>query len=90
MVMLLGDKQDQIALAQKLSVYLLKRLSKTQKVYLALKSIGSPAHYMDIVEAYHSLFPEDQDTEHNVYAKLTYNSCGVVWIGVKGTHALEE
>lgn len=36
------------------------------------------------------MFPEDQDTEHNIHAKLTYNSYGVVWIGSKGTYALEE
>jgi len=88
--MLLVDKQDQIALAQRLSVYLLRRLYKAQKVYLALKSIGRPAHFTEIAESYHSLFPEDQDTEHNIHAKLIYNSYGVVWIGIKGTYALEE
>jgi len=88
--MLLVDKQDQIALAQRLSVYLLRSLYKAQKIYLALKSIGRPAHFTEVAKIYHSLFPEDEDTEHNIHAKLTYNSYGVVWIGIKGTYALEE
>jgi len=88
--MLLVNKQDQIALAQRLSVYLLRRLYKAQKVYLALKSIGRPAHFTEVTKIYHSLFPEDQDTEHSIHARLIYNSYGIVWIGSKGTYALEE
>jgi len=77
-------------LAERLAIHVRKKLTKTQKVYLALKSIGRRAHFTEIAESYHSLFPEDQDTEHNIHAKLTYNSYGVVWIGIKGTYALEE
>lgn len=88
--MLLVNKQDQITLARRLSVYLLRRLYKSQKVYLTLKSISRPAHFTEIAKSYHSLFPEDQDTEHNIHARLIYNPYGVVWIGIKGTYALEE
>jgi len=88
--MLLVNKQNQITLARRLSVYLLRKLYKSQKVYLTLKSIGRPAHFTEIAERYHSLFPEDQDTEHNIHARLIYNPYGVVWIGIKGTYALEE
>ena len=65
-------------------------LSKSRKVYLALKQIGRPAHFERISETYNSLFPMDCLSDHSVHAKLTREEHGVVWIGIKGTYALKE
>lgn len=67
-----------------------ERPTKTQRVYLALRSIGKPAHYAEVWEEYNRLFPDEPSTEHNIHATLLREEHGVVWIGVKGTFALEE
>jgi hypothetical protein len=68
----------------------LQSLNKAQKVYLALREIGKPAHYSAITEVYNRLFPDDPSTERNTHAILCRKQNGVVWIGVRGTFALEE
>jgi len=63
-----------------------------QKLYLTLKYIGRPAHYLEIAEEFGRLFPEDGDNIEALHASLI-NSCrrlGVVWVGAKGTFALKE
>ncbi|MCJ7510981.1 MAG: hypothetical protein MUP14_08880 [Dehalococcoidia bacterium] len=67
-----------------------QRATKGQRVYLALREIGKPAHYTAVTEVYNRLFPDDLSSEHTVHAALSYQKHGVVWIGVKGTYALEE
>lgn len=69
---------------------ILKRLTKTQKVYLALKQIGSQAHFSEVTDMYMQMFPGEYTTEHSIHATLLREKYGVVWIGSKGTFALEE
>ena len=67
-------------------------LKKKDRVLLALKSIGKPAHYSDVFEEFCRMFPEIPITEHSVHAILDRlaDSDSVVWIGIKGTYALKE
>jgi len=66
------------------------RLTMSQRVYLALQAIGRPAHYSRIAEAHNSLFRERARAEHNIHACLCREQLGVVWVGARGTYALEE
>lgn len=67
-----------------------RHLTRAQRVYLALREIGEPAHYSAVAEVHNSLFPEAAISEHNVHAVLSFQQHGVVWIGVRGTFALKE
>lgn len=77
-------------LARRIALYHQSRLSNIQKVYLALKSIGKPAHFTAIANKYNSFWPETVMSEHNVHAVLTSHEYGIVWIGLKGIYALKE
>jgi len=77
-------------LAESIIRFRLKRLNKEQKVYLALRTIGKPAHSAKITEVYNSLFPEHPSTEYNLHAVLSLEKYGVVWIGIRSTFALKE
>jgi len=81
---------DLRVLAENIARFRLKRLRKTQKVYLALHAIGRPAHYSEITEVYNSLFPDRPATERSIHSVLSCEEHGVVWIGVRGTFALKE
>lgn len=67
-----------------------KRLTKSQRVYIVLRSIGKPAHYSKVTEEYNRLFPQDPVSEHNIHAILSRQEHGVVWIGIRGAFALRE
>ncbi|MFH1933798.1 MAG: sigma factor-like helix-turn-helix DNA-binding protein [Pseudomonadota bacterium] len=67
-----------------------KKINKEQRVYLALKKIGRPAHYSEITEMHNSVWPDYASSEHNVHAVLGRKHLGVVWIGIDGTFALKE
>lgn len=69
---------------------LTKPLTKGQKAYLALRTIGKPAHCSEITEVYNSLFPDEPSTEQNLHAVLSHEQYGVVWIGIRSTFALKE
>jgi len=81
---------DLIAVGEAIGRARRKRLNKAQKVYLALREIGSPAHYSTVAEEYNRLFPHDPSTERSIHAVLGREEYGVVWIGVRGTFALDE
>jgi len=83
-------KRDMELLAEKFRSFQLKCLTKRQKVYLALRTIGKPAHSSKITEVYNSLFSDQPSTEHNIHAVLSHEKCGVVWIGIRSTFALKE
>ncbi|MBU4348976.1 hypothetical protein KJ599_01495 [bacterium] len=83
-------KSDLKSLAESIIRFRLKRLNKRQKAYLALRTIGKPAHSAKITEVYNSLFPDQPSTEHNIHAVLSYEKYGVVWIGIHSTFALKE
>ncbi|MDI6872616.1 MAG: sigma factor-like helix-turn-helix DNA-binding protein [Bacillota bacterium] len=65
-------------------------LTKAQRVYLALRHIGKPAHYSTVAEAYNSLFPHEPSNEKSIHAVLGREQNGIVWIGLRGTYALAE
>lgn len=72
------------------------RLSKQEKVYLALKYIGKPAHFSEVTKNYNSLFSDDLMPERNLHSILSrcaapgFEQYGIVWTGAKGTYALKE
>jgi hypothetical protein len=57
---------------------------------LALQAIGKPAHYSRIAEVHNSIFPEKGSTEQSIHTCLSREQLGVVWVGARGTFALEE
>ena len=67
-----------------------KKLNKSQKVYLALRQIGEPAHFTLIATKYNELFTDDRSSDHSIHAVLGRENLGIVWIGSKGTFALSE
>ena len=87
---------DLVRIAEDIATERLTRLNKTEKVYLALRHLGKPAHFSEVAETYNSLFPDDQMPERNVHAVLSRcaqpnnEQHGIVWIGVRGTYALKE
>ena len=83
-------KEDLEEMTNMLIPIILKRLTKSQKVYLALQQIGKPAHFSEVADMYMHMFPEECPTEHSIHAVLLYGKYGVVWIGSKGGFALEE
>jgi len=84
------SKNDTIFLAEILFNTFQARTTKAIKVYMALRSIGKPAHFSVITDVYNDLFPDDLSSEHAIHAVLTRGEQGVVWLGTRGTYALEE
>ncbi|QUL99575.1 MAG: hypothetical protein IMF26_04485 [Candidatus Fermentithermobacillus carboniphilus] len=83
-------EEDIKILAQHIFSKRVRRLSKAEKVALALRHIGCPSHYSKVTEVYNALWPDDPSTERNIHAVLNREQYGVVWIGVRGTFALRE
>jgi hypothetical protein len=87
---------DLLNIAESVAIGRLKQLNKAQKVYIALRHVGRPAHYSKITEVYNSMFPDDLSTQHSIHAILSrcaspeYEQYGVVWTGIRGTYALKE
>jgi hypothetical protein len=84
------NKKDLQELSRSIADYCKTELTKEQKVYVALKKIGKPAHSLRITEMFNSMFPDSPSTEHNVHAVLSQENNGIVWIGIRSTFALEE
>jgi len=83
-------QEDVVEITEMLVPIVLKSLTKTQKVYLALKQIGRQSHYSEVADMYTNMFPEEYSTENSIHAALLNEKHGVVWIGAKGKFALEE
>jgi hypothetical protein len=81
---------DLKTLAESIAQFRRKRLTKGQKAYLALRTIGRPAHCSEITEVYNSIFPDEPSTEQNLHAVLSRGGYGVVWIGIRSAFALKE
>lgn len=79
---------------EKLSLITQKQTVETttslDRVYLALKNIGKPAHYSEVASKYNEMFPDYFLSDHNVHATLGRKTKEIVWIGAKGTFALSE
>lgn len=72
-----------------------KKLTRIQKVILAMKRLGRPAHYSEITEVYKFLFPQDDISARSIHSCLWRGSAGgqqseIVWAGGKGLFALRE
>ena len=67
-----------------------KRLAKTEKVRLALLSIGMPAHFREVTTVYNSMWVDDYSSERTIHGTLDRATNGIVWVGAKGTYALQE
>lgn len=70
--------------------------SKIYKTYLALKSLGIPAHFSEVYEEYCRLNPGDiisLQLVHNTLsacAQPDEERFGIVWVGAKGMYALSD
>ena len=65
-----------------------QHLNRSEKAYLALQSLGRPAHISEITREYDEMFPGEMTNERNVQGPL--ERCGeVVWVGTS-TFALKE
>jgi len=82
--------RDLSILSKKIAIYNQLHLAKCQKVYLALRSIGRPAHFSEITAGHNAMWPESASKERNIHAVLGRQRLGIVWIGIKGTYALKE
>lgn len=75
---------------------ILIKAQNSERIYLALREIGQPAHFVDITDMHNELFPEKEMPYRNVHGVLSACSVaqdekhGIVWVGMKGTYALEE
>jgi hypothetical protein len=67
-----------------------EKLTIGQKVFLALKQIGKPAHFSEVKSVLLDIFPEEHSSDHSIHAILCRETNGIVWVGAKGTYALEE
>jgi len=67
-----------------------KKLTKLDKVYFALKSIGRPAHFSRVANIYNALYEDEYSSEHTVQSTLLRDTERVVHIGIRGTYALKE
>lgn len=65
-------------------------VTKTDRVYEALRQIGVPSHYSQIADTYNDMFPDDYSTENVIHATLSRKQDRIVWIGMRGTFALKE
>jgi len=65
-------------------------LTKSRRVYRALRAIGRPAHYSDVAEQYAAMFPNTPCAEHSIHAILGREAYGIVWIGLKSWHIVHS
>ena len=84
------NARDVATLAHATGAYRRRHLRRVQRVYLALRAIGRPAHYSRITEVHNTMFPERASSERNIHACLSQGELGVVWVGARGTFALRE
>jgi len=72
---------------------ILRKALNSERIYIALKRIGKPAHYTDITAMHNELFPEKEMSYKGVHVICSDSrgkELGVVWVGMKGIYALEE
>jgi len=84
------NDSDVQEIAKRVARFRNKRLTVTQRAYIALRTIGRPAHYSEITDVYNSLWPNSDASEHHVHSALSRQEYSVVWIGIHGTYALKE
>jgi hypothetical protein len=67
-----------------------RSLTLGEKAYLALKSIGRPAHAGEIAEKLNAMFPDHPLSRRHTHAVLGHEEHGIVWVGARSTFALSE
>ncbi|MFA5628784.1 MAG: sigma factor-like helix-turn-helix DNA-binding protein [Dehalococcoidales bacterium] len=82
-----GDRQTII---KESVTNIIKKLNLWQKIFLTLKQLGEPSHFSKISNKLLDLFPDACYSEKNIHATLGREGKGIVWVGIKGTYALEE
>ncbi len=88
--------EDLKSLENVIKQQILKKTQISERVYLALREIGQPAHFVDITGMHNELFPEKEKSYKSIHTVLSACSVsqdrkhGIVWVGMKGTYALEE
>lgn len=82
--------RDVVAIAESVADWRFNRLTKVQRVYLALHQLGRPAHYSEITDTYNTIFPDNISSKRNIHAILCRHELGIVWVGKRGTFALSE
>jgi hypothetical protein len=83
-------REDIQAISERIIRQNRKRLSRVQRVYFALASIGKPAHFSNIASIHNLMWPDRVANENAIHAALSEQKLGVVWIGRKGIYALKE
>lgn len=66
-----------------------RKLSLTDRIYLAMRIIGEPAHFSHIARVHNELFPKLWRTDHNIHGAMGRDE-RIVWVGMKGIYALRE
>lgn len=72
---------------------ILRKALNGERIYIALKRIGKPAHYTDITAMHNELFPEKEMSYKGVHVICSDSrgeELGIVWVGMKGIYALKE
>lgn len=89
-------RQDIEQIAAVFQNHKIGKLTKQEKVYLALNHIRRSAHYSEITTVYNELFPDDSMIERNILATLArcaepdVERFGIVWLGIHGRYGLKE
>jgi|GEM_PF-3882880 len=83
-------KSDIETIAARLAEVNQRRAGNAGRAYVALRTIGRPAHYSEVTEAHNTLFPHRELSEQSIETALNREKFGVVWVGMKGIYALGE
>ncbi len=91
-------KNDRVLIREALEEYFAGWVTRTRPLMLreSLRSLGRAAHYQEIAEECHRLFPERQTSVRSWHAALSdlaspeKERFGIVWIGRKGMYGLKE
>jgi hypothetical protein len=81
---------DNERLCRPLMPYAHKKFTLPDKVTLVLRSIGKPAHFSEVTSEFRLMFPGEDYSSQSIEGALRRCTNGVVWVGMKGTYALEE
>jgi hypothetical protein len=81
---------DSSILAERICAFVHKHMSIGERVCIALRKIGRPAHYAEITNVHNSIFTNCLTTDDKVHGALLREKKRIVWIGSKGTFAMKE
>ena len=91
-------QKDSVLIREAEERYQIARTPTTRAYMIseALRSLGRAAHYEEIVQECHRLFPDKLTSTRSWHAAISgcahpeREEFGIVWIGVKGTYGLKE